>query len=191
VPEAAGAAPADDTVNENSMKLVGEVWTIQYGNEPGMYTDRGNQCIGWLAKLLARPNRSLTVAELRGDPEGQLKADAQMGSERETDEDGIRSIRARLQEIEEIAAETGGGSESLDAEKATLLRQVEAAVNEKKIGSKLKRGHHNMATQIRAFLREKLAKDMPKLATHLTAALKLEFPEFGYFPPGDTPTWKI
>jgi hypothetical protein len=48
-----------------------------------------------------------------------------------------------------------------------------------------------MATQIRNLLRNKLRETMPKLAAHLKVAIKLELPQFGYFPPTGTPAWKI
>jgi hypothetical protein len=173
---------------ENSIQLVGKVWELRYGNERGGYPERGHKCIPWLRTILSHPRRSLTVAEVRGDPEGRLAGDALLHGERATDAAGIRAIRLRQEEIADIRAETGG-SPSLDEEEAELLQQLQEA--SKQIKSPLRKAHHNIASQIRAFLRDKLAKDMPDLAAHLTAALKLDSPHFGYYPPVGAPAWKI
>jgi hypothetical protein len=175
---------------ENSLQLDGEVWHFRYQAETGDYPKQRNQCIGWLAKLLAAPNRPLSVAGLRGDPEGRLAADGFLGNEQETDREGIKVIKDRLEEIEDIAGETGW-SESLENEKAELLARLKEAENGKRMIFPLKTAHHNIASQIRKFLRKTLAKPMPKLKSHLAEALKLEFPDFGYYPPPDTPAWKI
>ena len=171
-------------------QLVGHVWRIQFGREEGQYPKTGNLCVEWLAKLLAAPNRSLTVAELRGDPEDKLASDALPRREREADLQGGKAIRNRLEDIEEITQKTGG-SETLESEKANLLRQLQASDANKHITNSLRKAHHNIATQIRALVREKLAKSMPKLAAHLNASLKLDSPVFGYYPPSGTATWKI
>lgn len=171
------------------MILVAGVWEFRYGDEHGKYPKEGNQCIGWIRLILQRHNHSLTVADLRGDPEGKLKADGLMGGERGTDSDGIAAIKRRIREIEDITAETGE-SEPLEEEHAGLLHRLKVAMDEQRVTTPLKRDHHNIATQIRNFLRDKLDKDMPKLAAHLRAALKLDFPDFGYHPPRDTPGWK-
>jgi hypothetical protein len=176
----------EDLAGENAIQLVGEVWELRFGNERGQYPERGNQCIGWVCTILAHPNRHLTVAEVRGDPEGELAADALLHGERKTDAEGVKRIKRRLAEIADIRDETGG-SPRLDEEEAALLRQLEEAPTQ--IKTPLKRAHHNIATQIRAFL-HKLANDMPNLAAHLKAALKLEAPHFGYYPTPGTPAWK-
>src|SRR5262249_29103188 len=156
----------------NCIQLVGEVWEVRYGDERGKYPDRGNKCLDWLRKIISRPNRSLAVAEVLGDPEGKLAGDALLGGERETDKEGIAAIRKRLEAIDEVIEQTDGG-DALESEKADLLARLEEDACGKQVGSPVQRAHHNIASQIRARLRGKLAKDMPKLAAHLTAALKL------------------
>jgi hypothetical protein len=114
----------DNAANDSaSLRLTGEVWHIRYLGEKGDYPARGNQCIAWLAKLLAVPNRVLTVGDLRGDQEDKLLADARLRDEPETDREGIAAIKRRLQEIADITTETGG-SESLMEEEADLLDRV-------------------------------------------------------------------
>lgn len=164
-----------------------EVWHLRYGTETGEYPKKGNLCIEWLAKLLAAPNRSLTVADLRGDPEGKLAADGMLRGECETDREGVNIIKYRLEEIEDMTAATGG-SEAMENEKADLLRQLQAARDNMQLDSPLRKAHHNAATQIRMFLR-KLATTMPKLSGHLDEALKLDFPHLGYYPPAVTSPW--
>jgi hypothetical protein len=174
---------------ENRIQREGDVWHLRYQDESGDYPVKGNQSIGWLAKLLAAPNRALTVADLRGDPEGKLAADAMLGAEPETDREGTAAIKRRLQEIADITAETGG-SDSLHEEEAQLLGHLKEATWAKTLDSQLRRDHANIATQLRNF-RRKLGTDMPQLAAHLKASLKLDFPEFGYYPPDPPPDWQF
>jgi hypothetical protein len=150
---------------ENSIQPVGKMWELRYGGERGQY---GDKCIRWLCTILCHPNRSLTVAEVIGDPEGRLAGDAQLFGERTCDTEGIQNIKRHLEEIEDICTTTGG-SPSLDEKKAELLRQLEAA--NQQIKSPLRAAHHNIASQIRTF-RRKLTKRMPELSAHLKAALK-------------------
>jgi hypothetical protein len=151
---------------------------LRYHTDRGDYADRGNKCIGWLTKLLSAPNRQMTVGELKGDPEGKLKADALLGGESETDRDGIMAMRKRLDDIEGIISETGS-NESLEREKEDVLNRLKDAVDRKQLDSPLKSAHHNIATQIRTFLKKLSEGSMPQLAAHLKASLKLEFPHFG------------
>jgi hypothetical protein len=175
-------------VPEFSVRLIGEVWRVRYLNEEGLYPKTGNLCIAWLVKLLAVPNRALTVGKLRGDPEEKLAADATLGSEREADGDTLREIKKRLDDIEGVAGMTGW-TESLEREKAALLAQLKTA--SKTLTPQLGKEHHNIATQFRNFIREKLAEQMPQLAAHLKVYLNLDFPEFAYRPPNPPPAWQI
>jgi hypothetical protein len=168
--------------------LVGEVWRIRYRVELGDYPARGSLCIAWLVKLLAAPNRQLSVPEMRGDPEGKLTADAMIGGEREADGATLIAIKQRLDEINDITAGSGG-SEELEEEKSELLERLEAAT--KPFKTALKGAHHNIATQLRTFTRERLPEQMPQLAAHLKASLKLDFPDFGYYPPDPAPDWQF
>jgi hypothetical protein len=171
-----------------SIRLSGEVWHIRYDQEIGAFPKKGSQALGWIAKLLAAPGCSFTVADLLGDPEGKLAADALLMGECETDPEGVEAIKTRLAEIEEIAAETGG-SEAMDNEKSDLLRRLQAADYGTQILNPLRKSHHNIATQIRK-LRDKLSESMPKLGTYLRVTFRFEFPQFGYYPPAGTPAWE-
>jgi hypothetical protein len=171
----------------NYIHFRGETCHLGYGIEMSEFQIRGNQALKWLAKLLAASNRSLTVGDLRGDPQHKLAADSLLGGELETDSEGIKRIKERLDEIEDLTAATGG-SERLQNETVDLLGRLGEAEDFKQLTNHLKTAHHNVATQIRTLLR-KLGKDMPQLAAHLKAALKLDFPHFGYYPPAGTPTW--
>src|SRR5262249_3030922 len=143
----------------------------------------------WLTRLLVTPNRFLTVAELRGDPEGKLAGAAHLGSELETDAEGASTIARRLKDIDDITVATGG-SEQVENERTDLLDRLKRSDEGKRLQSSLTKQHHNIATQFRNFLK-KLATEMPQLAAHLNTYLKLEQPDFGYFPPINTPAWKI
>jgi hypothetical protein len=173
-----------------SLRLVGEVWHVRYRGEAGDYPAKGNLCIGWLVKLLAVPNRLLTVADLRGDPEGKLAADAVLGAERVADPDDVelKAIKKELDDIE-ATADLTEWTEGLEERKANLLRRLQGRMAER-LGSQLQRGHANIATQLRN-LRRKLERDMPQLVAHLKVSLKLDFPEFGYYPPDPPPNWQF
>lgn len=179
---------ANERVSEDGNSIVrdGEIWHIRYRNEARDYPVQRNQAIGWLEQLLRTPNRQLTVADLRRDPEGKIAADAHHRSEPETDSDGLTAIKNRLSEIDEITDVTGG-SESLDNERAELLGKLK--YGSKRLESPLKKEYHNLATQIRKLVK-KLSPGMPQLAEHLSKSLKFDFPNFGYFPPSNTPVWK-
>jgi CheY-like chemotaxis protein len=183
--ESEAAAPA-----ENSIRLKGEIWHLRFHGESADYPRKGNQSLTWLHMLLATPNKRFSVAELLGDPDGKLAAEAKIGTERVTDDAGLKRIKLRLEEIDEIIANTGG-SEALDHEKAALLKQLQEALRGKKTDSPLKDAHRNIAVQTRALRDKKLAKDMPVLAAHLRAALKLNFPNVGYYPPVGTSSWQV
>ena len=188
VREESAAQPAEPKP-QNSIRLVGEVWHLLFGIEKVDCPKQGNQSLEWLAKLLSTPNRFLSIADLRGDPDGKLAGDAALNGEQITDPEGVSFIKKRLGEIEDLAEETGG-SETLDNEKAELLRQLRTADDEKQFTNPLRKAHHNIATQIRS-LRSKWSKDAPNLFQHLKLALRLEFPHFSYRPPAGTPIWQV
>jgi hypothetical protein len=183
----APAVPADES--GNYLRRVAGVWHFGYEDEVGEYPARGNQCIGWLAKLFPAPNRPFSVADLRGDPDGKLTADAQLGEARATEIEALRSIHFELRQVEDIAEEVGW-SKDLEAKKTDLLGRVKKFEANKKISGPLRKAHHNVAAQIREFLKANLAKDMPKLAAHLAASLQLNYPDVTYQPPAGTPAWK-
>jgi hypothetical protein len=184
-PEGGGHRP------DMSLRRVGEVWHLCYQGENADFPVKGNQFLGWLAKLLAKPGQAWTVAELRGDPEGKLKADALLGSEHAKDKDGLRKIYDRIQEINHITEQTGG-SDRLEDEKEELLRQVEKFSAKRRIESSVGKAYHNITTQKRQFL-TKLEKQMPQLAAHLRACIT-QFKEHytvSYQPAAGTPRWHI
>src|SRR5262249_18312718 len=98
------------------------------------------------------------------------------------------AIHKELQDVNDLA-DTFGWNESLEKKRADLLDRLKTA--KRTLNPTLKRQHHNVATQLRTFVREKLVKDMPQLAAHLQASLKLDFPEFGYYPPDPAPDWQF
>jgi hypothetical protein len=176
--------PGDDS--GMSLRRVGKVWHVRYQSEKADFPVAGNKFLGWLAKLLAKPDRSLTVAELLGDPDGKLAADALLGGEPVTDQEGIRAIRERLEEIDEITKETGG-SEKLENEKEALLRQFKG-----RMGASVRTAYNNITTQKRQFVR-KLKAEMPQLAAHLKACIGQAANDYtlSYRPPAGTPRWNI
>lgn len=178
---------ADHQQHGNRFELVGDIWHIDFEAERGLY--KRNKRVGWLAMLLAAPNRAITVAALLGDPDGRLAGDAAIQDEGQSDHKGMQAIKSRLREIEDIGAEAGWSDAILD-EKAELMRHLQQALDGAKFPAPLRKAHYNIASQIRAFVRNKLAERMPRLSAHLRAALRLELPDIGYYPPAGTPPWK-
>jgi CheY-like chemotaxis protein len=175
---------------ENSIRLQAEVWHLRFHGESGDYPRMRYQSLDWLHKLLAAPNKLFTVAELRGDPDGRLAADARMGVEQQTDAAGLKQIMNRMEEIEEIA-KMAGWSERWEDQYTVLLKQRDGALRGKKVDSPLGKAHHNIATQLRNLCDKMANGSMPRLAAHLRAALKLAFPHIGYYPPPGTSAWQI
>lgn len=182
--------PKEGEPRENAIQLHADIWRLRYHNESGDFPRKGNQSLAWLHALLAAPNKLFTVADLQGDSDGKLAADALIGDEWEMDSAGVKKIKERLEEIEDIVEKTGG-SESVENEKADLLHRLQQARRGKKMDSPLKAAHRNIAVQLRTLRDTKLAKGMPQLAAHLRAALKLNFPYIGYYPSPGTPAWQI
>jgi hypothetical protein len=187
-----GKTPSGDGASErpagNSIRLVAEVWQISYGAERGHYASKDNRCIGWLARLLAAPGRAFTVADLRGDPECKIKADSLMGVEFQGDLTLLRNLDKELQDIDAIGEESNWPDHLVD-KKNDLLRRVGEIKSGKRMNSTLRDEHHNIATQLRAFIR-KLTNSMPALASHLKTALRMNLPHFRYDPPADTVAWE-
>jgi hypothetical protein len=120
-----------------------------------------------------------TVAELQGDPENKLAGDALLRGQSESDVQTIMEIKLRLEDIAAIISETGG-SDSLCNEQADLLSKL--TNSSRRFYAPLSKAHHNIATQFRAFIQRKLNPCMPCFSTHLTEALKLDYPHFVYSP---------
>jgi hypothetical protein len=166
------------------------MWAIRYAKECGLYPVKGNQSIAWLTRLLARPNRALTAADVLGDPEGKLAADALLRDEAATDLEGVRRIRERIKEIEDDAEVIGWTGER-ENERIALLKQLEKAAQNKRLRSPAEAAHHNIASELRARCKKLAGGGMAMLAAHLIACPKLARPHFGYYPPAGTHPWKI
>ena len=151
------AKAGDEEADENSIRLVGDFWEIRFGSGRGQYK---RKCIGWLRNILSHPHRTLTVPQVMGDPDGKLSGDAALTGETEMDQKTIQDVKLRLEEIDEIIKDTGGSETNL-AEQADLLSKLQNST--KIIQSNLKKNHHNIASQIRKFVRD-LDKSMPLLA---------------------------
>jgi hypothetical protein len=180
----------DDDEPQYLFRLISNIWHIRYQKETWEDTRKGNQAIEWLAELLAKPNRTLTSANLRGDPEGKLAADAMQGDEHiaDCDDAELKAIKKKQDDIEAIAADSVW-TEGLEEKYAELLLRLKDRKDET-FRNRPKKDHHAIATQLRN-LRRKLKESMPQLAAHLEASLKLDFPGFGYYPPDPPPAWEF
>jgi hypothetical protein len=189
--EAEGASEGGGDRPDMSLRRVGEVWHLRFQGENADFPVRGNRFLGWLAKLLAKPDHAWTVGELNGDPDGKVKADALLGGEYEKDKEALRKIRERIEDIDAMIEETGG-SEKLEEDRAELLRHLERHSARKRMGSRVGKAYNNITTQKRMFL-EKLEGKMPKLATHLQACIVPSGRDYtiSYRPPAGTPRWQV
>jgi hypothetical protein len=159
-----------DQVPSCLLRRVGKIWHLSYQGEQSDFPVDGNKFMGWLAKLLGKPKHSWTIAELHGDNDGKLAADALLSGENEKDRKALKEIADRLEEIDEITKETGG-SETLEKEREKLLRQVARYSSDDRMKTSIEKAYNNVTTQKRQFLK-KLKKLMPQLAAHLTACIR-------------------
>jgi hypothetical protein len=191
-----GAKPTPPPINPEmeallSLRRVGQVWHMCYHDEQADFPVKGNQFLGWLAKLLAQPNKNLTVAELWGDPKGKITADARLGGERAKDKESLQKIWSEIQDIDAIAEEKGW-TDGLTEQKNRLLKEVARCSARKRLRTGVGNSYNNITTQKRQFL-AKLKKDMPRLAAHLRSCLQSSADDLSlsYQPPAGTPIWII
>jgi hypothetical protein len=176
-----------------SLRRVGKNWRLRYPNDQdGDFPVKDHKFLGWLAKLLSKPGYPWTVAELYGDPEGKIKADAALGGERARDWEYLRRIWDRIQEID-ITTQTTGGSAELAAERGDLLQQVRGHSATELMEAEVRKAYHNVTTQLRLFLKTLAREGMPRLAAHLRTALKTSSDDcaISYRPPAGTPGWVV
>jgi hypothetical protein len=170
----------------NAIECVGQIWHLRYQGEYAEFPVQGNLCLKWLAQIVTSPRRTLTVAGLRGDPEGKLKADASLGNQYVADDPIARAILIELDDVD-ATIEATGNTERLEEKRAALLKELDTK-QLKRFASPLEKTHHSMATQIRKFCKG-LADQMPGLHAHLKVSLQLASPHFLYNPPAGTPAW--
>jgi hypothetical protein len=175
-------APAE----EYRIWLIGDRWEIRFGGERANYARA--KSLGWLQRILLQPDRMLKVADVIGDPEGLIEGDARLGDEPANEPEALAALHRRLDEINEEARPDRELSDRLKEEKKELLRQLKAGSNPKRT-SALCKNFHKIGSQIRTFIRHKLAQNMPALAAHLSASLKIARLHFCYAPDPRI-TWK-
>jgi hypothetical protein len=182
---------ADGTIHGTSLRRVGKIWHLRYQNEEAEFPVRGNKFLGWLAKLLSKPDHGWTVAELLGDPDGKLKADTFLGGERTANPEALEAIWKRMQDIDTTIEELGG-CEALEDERNELLKQVEACSAKEPMRTGVGKAYHNITTQKRQFLKE-LKPHMPQLTAHLQASIDPSARDYTitYRPPKGTPKWHV
>jgi hypothetical protein len=173
------------------IRLAGEIWHLGYRGEKANLSRKDCQFLGWLAKLLSKPNHAWTMPELLGDPEGKIAADAKLGGERLVDSEGVQAIYNRLRDIQAIIEDTGG-SEHLEHEQTDLLRRVEKYAARGQVNTAIRRQYKNVTTQKRQFL-IRLKPLMPELTRHLKVSLSQSGKDFtlSYRPSPDTPAWHV
>jgi hypothetical protein len=191
-PGGEGARPPTEEAPVMFLRYLGGIWRLRYPGDPDReFPVKGHKFLGWLAKLLSKPGHPWTVAELLGDPDGKIEADASLGGERVHDREGIRKIWNRIEEIDAITEATGG-SAALEAEKDDLLQEVTGHAATKQAEAEVRQAYNNITTQKRLFLK-KLAKEMPRLAAHLRTHLRPSGSDYTitYRPAAGTSSWAV
>jgi hypothetical protein len=184
-----GAGTAGHASAGNSIHKSGQIWRITYKAESGEYAANGNKYLQYLAKVLTQPNRLISIAQLVEDPQGMLAAEGRFRADKETDAEGLAALKRELDDLDSLVEQ--GATDELAERRVDVVARIERAARGRMApGSALRKAHHSVCTWIRRFLSARLAGTMPQLATHLTATLKLDFPDIGYFPPKGTPAWK-
>ncbi len=137
------------------------------------------------------PDYAWTVAELLGDPDGKLKADASLGGMSTKDKEGLKTIWIRIMDIDALTEETGG-TDALESEKDALLRDVEKYSARDRMEASVSKAYNNITTQKRQFLK-KLMPEMPCLAAHLLACVIQTGNDYtiSYKPPTGSPCWHV
>jgi hypothetical protein len=186
-----GTSVAPTTVPELTIRLVGEVWHLRFHTERGDYPAPRNKCLGWLAKLLSKPHHRWTVAELYGDSDDKLAADALIVGEAVMDQEALRRIKNRIEDIDQYI-DDGLSTETLETEKEDLLKQLKPYARKERMDSPIAKAYNNITTQIRQF-RQKVKAGMPGLEAHLRASIKPDASDFSivYCPPSGTPLWHV
>jgi hypothetical protein len=187
--EASGTDPGSGADAACYLRRQGRVWQIRFHGEIGDFPEKGTNCLRWMAIVLARPNHSFPVNELLGDVDGKLASGTRFSAEAETDWAGFKALKRELDDVDTLMEI--GSTEALEHQKADILRRLERAQRRPKLtgGDPFRKAHHNVCTQIRKFVRS--LKYMPHLANHLVAALKLEYPHVGYYPPSGSSAWNM
>jgi hypothetical protein len=168
-----------------SIERSADFWEIRFQNEHATFKHR--RALPWLAKLLSKPHHRWTVAELLGDEEGKLAADALLRRQPQADREAVARLRKQLEELDEIEAQFSGLNTEQEREKVEILRELDTA--DKALKSALVRAYDNIRKQVKTLIGT-IKKDMPKLAAHLKAAIKPDCPELAYSPPAGTTSWK-
>jgi hypothetical protein len=166
------------------------MWQVRYHDEEGHFPVKGNQFISWLAKLLAKPEHHWPIADLRGDPEGKLAADARLGGERSKDERYLQDIHKDIADVEAIAAETGS-TEALEERREKLLQEVQKHSAKEQMETSIQKDYENVLKQRKLFIKK--LDEMPQFAAHLEACIQSFSNDytFAYKPPQGTLTWDI
>lgn len=173
-----------DNQAERSITNMGDGWRIRFDGQEALHWGKA---VGYLAKILSRPNYGWTVAELKGDPERKLEGIAQLRGMPAMDNAAVKAIRKRMAEIEDL--DEDGANERLQNEKADLLIQLESS--SKHLGSELRGEYTNIQKQIRTLKNDKLKTGMPQLFRHLEECYQTDGTTFTfrYSPPPGSPTW--
>lgn len=132
-----------------------------------------------LRRILCHPRRTLGVADVLGDERGLIAADGMLGND-----DNWQTVNLARERLEEIRQ--SNRTADLVEEEAKLLQIIQIAA----APAKQVQQHHAIATRIREFIR-RIKETMPKFSSHLDSSVKMERPDFSYFPPDGFPSWKI
>jgi hypothetical protein len=191
-PQASPQPPTAVSPEPNQyLRRVGEVWDLRYGDELFRIAVDRCQFVSWLAKLLVKPNYAWLVTELRGDPEGKLKADAAIRNTPAMDDSYVQAIRRELEDIEAQAAATSW-TEALEERRDRCVRKLTPYAKREHLKSPARAAFENVSKQSRNFLAN-LGPHAPRLAEHFRRTIVLGGQSLSvtYSPPPGTPAWLV
>jgi hypothetical protein len=175
----------------------GDVWRLQFDKERDTLKHRKG--LKAIALLFEKPDKSIDALDLEGiglahAPRRQGDSDVLTKEVKEHYMEQIREINAQM----EIARRRSRDKEygELEKEKTAILKQLKAAAGITGKSKKLQAGNAAVAAHDRVekaikSARQRIAKNMPKLALHIQASIKPEGVSFAYHPGKASPDWKI
>ena len=183
-------AAADAAEPETSFVREGEFWTIAYAGTTMRLRDVKG--LRYIATLLAAPGLDVHVLELVADgrDRGALDGDELHALDSQAKEEyraRLEDLRAELEEARAFADDerAAGVEEEIDALVGELAQAVGLGGRDRPASSPAERARVNVTKAIRTAIKL-IERESPKLADHLTAAIRTG--RFcSYAPPGEAP----
>jgi hypothetical protein len=188
---------------EAHLRLEGQIWTIGYMGETGLFSNRQDSILRHLGKLLAAPYRRFSATAFYPPPPGAPVL-PYMGQDVTSDKQKLKECK---KEMQRLVQEIKEADDAHDTEEADRLRKDFGALAKELGGEKAarKRGGRKLcgtpaeaekAGQALRMGMERLKKrfrtnGLPKLAAHLDKHIYNQDGEWWYGPPHDASLWHV